>query len=321
MILALAGGIGGAKLVHGLTRLLAPGDMVVAVNTGDDFTHLGFRISPDLDSVTYKLAGMNNTETGWGVADETWNFMAAMERLGGETWFRLGDKDLATHVERSRLLAAGGTLSQATEALCAKLSIAHAIAPMSDDPVHTTVITEDGRLAFQDYFVRLKAEPRVTGFAFNGAAQAVPSPVLANALASNHLDAVIVCPSNPFVSIDPIMALPALAAFLDGHLEGRKVPVIAVSPIIDGAAVKGPAAKMMGEMGFDVSPRGIADHYRGRIDGLVIDTGDENYGQAIEAVGIKAHATETLMTDAASETRLAAAVLEFTAIIADGFGR
>lgn len=316
MILALAGGVGGAKLVHGLTRLLAPDSLVVAVNTGDDFSHLGFHISPDLDSVTYKLAGLNNTETGWGMADETWHFMDALERFGGDTWFRLGDRDLLTHVARSKSLAAGETLSGFTEANCRRLSIRHTVTPMSDDPVRTSVMTDRGRLAFQDYFVRLGAEPAVEGFVFDGAEQAKPAPALVRALQPGTLDAVIVCPSNPFVSIDPILALPALGRFLDD----RSVPVIAVSPIIGGKAVKGPAAKMMAEMGVEPSAAGIARHYRDRIDGLVIDGADEDSLAEIETGGTRAYATDTLMTDAGAETRLAAAVLEFTAIVADGFG-
>ena len=313
MILALAGGVGGAKLAHGLARALAPEELVVAVNTGDDFDHLGLHISPDLDSVMYKLAGINDPERGWGLAGESWHFMAALERLGGEVWFSLGDQDLATHVERTRRLNQGETLTGVTRDLCRRLAIAHHIVPMSDDAVRTVVVTDDGeRLPFQDYFVRQKCAPAIAAVSFEGADSAAPSPPLAEALSDPRLSAVVICPSNPFVSIAPIIALPVVAAFL----ARRPVPVIAVSPIIGGRAVKGPAAKMLSEMGFAASADGIAAHYGATIDALVIDTADAALAEDIEAMGPRVRVTATLMQSAADELALARTVLEFAQVLA-----
>jgi len=214
MIVALAGGVGGAKLADGLARVVAPGDLTIAVNTGDDFEHLGLHVSPDLDTVMYTLAGRNDRETGWGLAGETWAFMAALERLGGETWFRLGDQDMATHVERTRRLGDGQTLSAVTAELCDRFGIGHPIVPMSDDPIRTMVLTGDGRLPFQDYFVRLRCEPRVTGFEFDGAQAARASPALLAVMGSGSISTAIICPSNPYVSVGPILAVPEIARWL-----------------------------------------------------------------------------------------------------------
>ena len=313
MIVALAGGVGGAKLAHGLARVLPPDGLLIAVNTGDDFIHLGLHISPDLDSVMYKLAGINDAVRGWGMADESWAFMAALERLGGESWFRLGDRDLATHVERTRRLADGETLSAVTGALGRRLGIRHTIAPMSDDPVRTMVETVGGeRLPFQDYFVRLQCRPEIAAIAFEGAASAAPSPALRDALGHPGLAALVICPSNPFVSIAPILALAPVAAFI----ADRAVPVIAVSPIIGGRAVKGPAAKMLAEMGLPVSAIGIAAHYGGAIDGLVIDAVDADLAPDIEAMGPRVLVAGPLMREADDERALARAVLEFADVLA-----
>ena len=307
MILALAGGVGGAKLACGLTRVLAPEDLLIAVNTGDDFQHLGLHISPDLDSVMYKLAGLNDVERGWGLAEETWQFMTALRRLGGETWFNLGDQDLATHLERTRRLGRGETLSDVTRILCTKLGIEHPMVPMSDDAVRTMVITDEGLLPFQDYFVRRKCEPVVTGFAFDGAETARPNEALMSALGDSNLDAVVICPSNPFVSIDPIFALRSVAS----ALENRTVPVVAISPIISGMAVKGPAAKMFGEMGMKPSASAISRHYGDRIDGLIIDSCDAHLAGDIEETGTKVHIVPTLMKNTEDEQLLAKDVLAF----------
>lgn len=313
-ILALAGGVGGAKLAHGLAMSLGPADLVVAVNSADDFEHLGLPISPDLDTVMYTLAGLDNPETGWGVVGESWAFMEALERLGGETWFRLGDKDLATHVERSRRLAAGETLSAVTAALCARLGIGHAVAPMSDDRVRTIVRTPDGaHLAFQDYFVRLRCAPEAAGFEFDGAAVALPSPPLAAVMRAG-VAAVMVCPSNPYVSVDPILAVPAIGAFV----RDRSVPCVAVSPIVGGAALKGPAAKMMRELGVDASALGIARHYAGVVDGLIIDRVDAGLADAIEAEGMKTLVTDTVMRSNDDKARLARAALDFARALEGG---
>ena len=307
-ILALAGGVGGAKLAHGLAMTMEAEKLVVAVNTGDDFEHLGLYISPDLDTVMYTLAEIDNRETGWGVADESWNFMDALAGIGGETWFKLGDRDLATHIERTRRLRAGEALSDITENLCAKLGIACAVVPMSDRPVRTIVETTTGeRLPFQDYFVRLACGPEVTGFSFDGAEQAEPALALAKTLDGNGVGAVIICPSNPYVSIAPMLAIPALGGFI----KSRKIPVAAISPIVGGAAIKGPAAKMMGELGVEISALGIARHYAGLIDGIVIDDRDRELLRPIEDLGIKVLVTNTIMQNTVDKSRLAEQTVDF----------
>ena len=307
MIVALAGGVGGAKLADGLARVVAPGGLTIAVNTGDDFEHLGLHVSPDLDTVMYTLAGRNNTETGWGLAGETWAFMTALERLGGETWFQLGDQDLATHVERTRRLRDGETLSAVTAGLCDRFGIGHPIIPMSDDPVSTMVLTDGGRLAFQDYFVRLRCEPRVTGFEFDGAEAAHPSPALSTVMESGSITAAIICPSNPYVSVGPILAVPDIARWLGA----REFPVVAVSPIVGGRALKGPAAKMMAELGVEVSALAVARHHGGLLDGMVVDCTDEALATAIEAEGIRVAVTGTIMNSAATRAALAQDVVSF----------
>jgi LPPG:FO 2-phospho-L-lactate transferase len=307
-ILALAGGVGGARLAHGLAMTMEAEKLVVAVNTGDDFEHLGLYISPDLDTVMYTLAEMNNEETGWGIAGESWNFMDALARFGGETWFKLGDRDLATHVERTRRLRAGETLSDITENLCSRLGIACAVIPMSDGPVRTIVETASGdKLPFQDYFVRLACDPEVTGFTFDGADRAEPAPALTRMLEGNSIGAMIICPSNPYVSIAPMIAIPAI----DEFIKSRKIPVAVVSPIVGGAAIKGPAAKMMAELGVEISALGIARHYAGLIDGIVIDEADRKLLRPIEELGIKVLVTDTIMRDLKSKSRLAEQTVAF----------
>lgn len=307
LILALAGGVGGAKLALGLTHVLPLGRLRIVVNTGDDFEHLGLHVSPDLDSVMYALAGVANEATGWGVEGETWNFMDALGRIGGETWFSLGDRDLATHVERTRMLNAGRTLSQTTAALAEHLGIRHSIVPMSDDPVRTVVKCNEGTLPFQDYFVRRKCEPVVESFTFDGADSARPSPGFAEALSDPALAGIVVCPSNPFVSVAPILALPGIRQ----TLTGVGVPIVAVSPIVGGAAVKGPAAKMMRELGLDSSVESIAAHYGDLIDGLVIDRADEASRPRIEASGLRVEVRATLMKTLDDKVRLAQDTLSF----------
>jgi LPPG:FO 2-phospho-L-lactate transferase len=307
MILALAGGVGGAKLAEGLARVLPPDRLTVVVNTGDDFEHLGLHVSPDLDTVMYTLAGLNNPETGWGRAGESWQFMAALGALGGETWFNLGDLDLATHVERTRRLAAGATLSTVTAEFCARLGIAVRVVPMTDQPVRTMVQTDAGWLPFQDYFVRQRCAPAVRGFRFDGVARAVPSPGFLQAMVDPQLDAIVICPSNPFVSVDPILSL-AVAREL---LARRRAPLVAVSPIVGGQAIKGPALKMLQELGLDPSALGVGRLYAKLIDGFVIDRQDEALRFSIEALGPRVLAADTVMTDPESRLRLAASVLGF----------
>lgn len=307
MIVALAGGVGGARLSAGLVQVVPSGSLTVIVNTADDFEHLGLSISPDIDTVMYTLAKLENPDAGWGRRGETWNFMQAMGRLGGETWFQLGDLDLATHIERTRRLAAGETLSAVTSALSLALSCGAAILPMSDDRVRTMVATSEGHLAFQDYFVRRRCEPAVQGIEFEGAAIATALPASLAALADPALAAIIVCPSNPYISIAPILAIDEFRR----AIETRRVPLVAVSPIVGGRAIKGPAAKMMRELGMEVSALGIARHYRGLVDGLVIDDADHEQAAAIEALGIGVHVTDTIMRDDASRARLGAETLDF----------
>src|ERR1700726_3117190 len=261
-VLALSGGIGGAKLALGLSRVLPPGELTIVANTGDDFEHLGLLISPDFDTLLYTLAGLNDAARGWGRGDETWTFMKALSALGGETWFQLGDGDLAIHVERTRRLAAGETLSHITDDFCRRLGVGARLLPMSEDRVRTHVRTSDGWLDFQDYFVRRRCAPEVNELAYDGAAQARPHPAFISALADGRLRAVIICPSNPYLSVDPILAPPGVRA----ALKACPAPVIAVSPIIGGRAVKGPTAKMMSELGSPVTAAAGAQHHGGLID-------------------------------------------------------
>ncbi|MBS0222262.1 MAG: 2-phospho-L-lactate transferase [Proteobacteria bacterium] len=308
-VLALAGGVGGAKLALGLSTLLPAEALTVAVNTADDFEHLGLSISPDLDTVMYTLAGLANPETGWGRRDESWNAMEALGQLGGETWFRLGDKDLATHVERTRRLRAGETLSTVTRDLAKRLGITCAIVPMTDNPVRTVVTTDQGDLAFQDWFVRLRCEPAVQRVRFAGADKARAAPAL---LDMANLRGVIFCPSNPFVSVAPILAIPGVRT----ALQGTKRPRVAVTPIVGGQAIKGPAAKMLAELGHDVSALGVARYYKGLIDGFVLDQTDSGLKGGIEDFGIKVHVTDTMMRTDEDKRRLAAATLEFVDALA-----
>ena len=302
-VLALSGGIGGAKLALGLSRVLPPERLIVVANTGDDFDHLGLAISPDLDTLMYTLAGLSDPERGWGRRDETWTFMAALAALGGETWFQLGDGDLATHVERTRRRAAGETLSDITEDFCRRLGIAARILPMSDDRVATRVRTSEGWLDFQGYFVRRRCAPEVSELAYDGAAQARPHPVFMAALADAGLRAVVICPSNPYLSVDPILALPGVRAVL----KACAAPVIAVSPIIGGRAVKGPTAKMMRELGLPVTAAAVAQHYDGLIDLFVVDHSEGE----ITLPNMRVAKAAILMTTLADREALAKAVLTF----------
>ena len=309
MILALAGGVGGARLARGLARILAPEDLLVTVNTGDDFRHLGLRISPDLDTVTYTLAGRADPQTGWGLAGDSGRVMAALEALGGETWFRLGDADIATHLERTRRLDAGESLGAVTAALARRFGVAHRIAPMSDDPVRTMVDTvEHGRLAFQDYFVRRAARPTVTALKFEGADRAALNPDFAAALADPALKAVIVCPSNPPLSIQPILSLPGARA----GVRECAAPVVAVSPLIAGKAVKGPTAAVMRGLGHEPTAQGVARFYGDLLGGFVIDRADAGLRLPDAAVA----ETDTLMRDADAAARLAETALRLADRIA-----
>jgi LPPG:FO 2-phospho-L-lactate transferase len=302
IVVALSGGIGGAKLVLGLSRLVPGADLVVIANTGDDFEHLGLAISPDLDTLMYTLAGLDDPQRGWGRRDETWNFMTALAVLGGETWFQLGDRDLATHVERTRRLAEGDTLSDITADFCRRLGIAPRLVPMSDDKVQTRLFTTEGWLDFQDYFVRLRCEPQVFRIEYADAEDANPHPDILAALEDPRLRAVVVCPSNPLLSIAPILEVGDMRE----AIADCAAPVVAVSPIIGGRAVKGPTAKMMNELGLPASATAVAGLYRDLLDAYVVDHAD-----AAEAanLGIPVTVANTLMTTLEDREGLARHVL------------
>jgi len=284
---ALSGGVGGSKLSLGLSHILES-RLTLIVNTGDDFEHLGLHVSPDIDTMLYTLAGLVNEETGWGRRDETWSFMHSIETLGGPGWFRLGDGDLAMHVERSRRLRAGETLNEICAHFRACLGVDADILPMSDDPVRTLVDTDKGTLAFQEYFVREQCRPRVHAIRFEGARNAHAQGSALRALQEPTLAGVIICPSNPYLSVDPILSVPGIVE----ALRACSAPVIAVSPIIGGKAVKGPTAKIMAELGLEANASTIATHYSGLIDGLVLDAKDAHQATAL---GVATRVTETLM--------------------------
>jgi len=318
-LIALAGGVGGAKLVDGFAQLLPPEDLTVIVNTGDDFEHLGLSISPDLDTVCYTLAGIANPETGWGRAYETFEVLDNICALGGETWFRLGDKDLATHLERTRRLKEGQTLTQITRDFCHTWGVHHAILPMSDQPVRTMVDTvEFGELPFQEYFVHRKCEPKVKGFRFAGIETARPAPGVIESIAT--MDAIVICPSNPWVSIDPILAVLDLASSSfplfpssRSQWEGRRCEsrtrYIAISPIIGGQTVKGPAAKMYTELGITPSALAVARHYSSRLTHFVLDQVDQTLAAEVVAMSIRPLVTNTLMNTPQERCSLAQDVL------------
>jgi LPPG:FO 2-phospho-L-lactate transferase len=309
-IVALAGGVGGAKLADGLARIL--GDRLVAVvNTGDDFEHLGLHISPDLDTVMYTLAELADRERGWGLSGETWTFMEQVARLGGPDWFRLGDRDIATHAIRTSRLRAGDTLTAVTADLCRTLGISAQLLPMSDDPVRTTIYSGGRMLPFQDYFVRLHCEVPVERLSFDGAATARLNPLLAAMRGVQAPEAIVICPSNPYLSIDPILSVPAMRDWI----AQTKAPVIAVSPIVGGAAIKGPAAKIMQELNVQPSATSVAAHYRGLIDGLVIDTVDDEHTADIEAMGIATKVTESVMRSIDDRKALAETCLAFLEVV------
>lgn len=304
-IIALSGGVGGAKLALGLAACLGPAQLAIVANTADDFEHLGLSICPDLDTVMYTLAGLSDPERGWGLAGETWQCMDALASLGGEDWFRLGDRDLATHLQRSLLLARGEGLTAVTAQLCAALGVRHALIPMSEQRVRTVLDTDRGELAFQTYFVRERCTPRVRSIRYEGATAAMPAPALLARLET--ADGVIICPSNPWLSVDPILAV--------GDLRERIAckKAVAVSPIVDGRALKGPAAALMEQLGLLPSALEVARHYRGLLRGFVLDRADAAQADAVRDLGMEVLVTETVMVDAASKARLAAEVLEFLA--------
>ncbi len=306
-IVYLAGGVGGAKLAVGLAHLLNPEELAIAVNTGDDEVFHGLHVSPDLDTVMYALAGLTNHETGWGVAGDAFNGLSMLGLLGAPTWFNLGDKDLATHIRRTQLLRQGQSLSEVTRELCSRLGVRHSVVPMSDEPAPTVVHTPDGPLAFQDYFVRLRCEPPVTAVEYGGADAARPSEGLSQAL--QNATAVVYGPSNPILSIGPIMALKGMRE----RLEGFSGPRIAVSPIVGGEAIRGPAAKMLRELGEQPGAGAIARRLSGICDILVIDEVDRNAAPDVERWGLRAVAERTVMNNLEDRIELARRVLELAA--------
>jgi LPPG:FO 2-phospho-L-lactate transferase len=308
-VAALAGGVGGAKLADGLAQTLPPEDLTIIVNTGDDFSHLGLQLSPDLDTVCYTLAGIANPATGWGQANETWQALESLGLLGGPTWFRLGDRDLGTHLERTRRLKAGQPLSEITRDFCLAWGIKPRIIPMSDEPVSTWVYTLEGELPFQEYFVERQCHPQVTGFRFDGAERATPAPGVIEAL--RQADQIILCPSNPWVSIDPILAIKGVRDTINTRQLGKKSVVTAVSPIVGGETIKGPAAKMYRELGIEPSALSVARHYANLLTGFVLDNVDTNYMQAIHTMDVQTLVTDTIMRSPGDRRRLAEEVLAF----------
>ncbi len=302
-VAGLAGGVGGAKLMDGLAMLAPDVSLSVVVNTGDDFDHLGLRICPDLDTVMYTLAGMANPETGWGLADESFQALNTLQRLGAPDWFRLGDRDLGVHLERTRRLRAGERLTEVTQSICSHFGVVPAVLPMTDDAVPTKVETAAGELDFQDYFVRLRCEPAVTGFRFDAIEQAQATPDVVEALKSAEV--VLFGPSNPFVSIAPILGLAGVRDLIASK------PAVAVSPIVGGQAMKGPAAKMLVELGLDASPVAVARRYAGIIGGFVLDVLDRDVAAEIEALGMRVLVTDTVMRVPGDRRRLAAEALSF----------
>lgn len=305
--LALTGGIGGSKLALGLSKLLSGDELGFVVNTGDDFEHLGLQISPDIDTLLYTLAGLNNPETGWGRRDESWEFMSALADLGGETWFKLGDKDLALNVERSRRLGRGDLLNDVTGQLAKSLGVMHSVLPMSNEPVRTLVHTPSGPMDFQHYFVRERCEPVVHGFEYCGAATARVNPEIELWLESGQLAGVILCPSSPFISIDPILSLPGLR----GALRKCAAPVIAISPVVGGKVLKGPLAKIMRELSVPGNAAWIAGHYGDFLDGFIMDPMDEELVSDIQAMGMATMCTNIVMKSLDERVQLARCSLEF----------
>jgi LPPG:FO 2-phospho-L-lactate transferase len=309
-VFALAGGVGGAKLSAGLQDALPAGDFTVVVNTADDFDLWGLRICPDLDTVMYTLADLANPETGWGVAGESFGALGMLARYGEDTWFRLGDKDLATHVLRTARLRAGERLTRITADLAGALGVSGVILPMCDEPVATVLDTPDGSLEFQEYFVRRRQRDEVLGIDLRGIEDARPTDAVLEALAA--ADLVVFCPSNPVVSIGPILAVPGMRE----ALAASRAPKIAISPIVGGRALKGPADRMLASLGHEVSATGVARMYGGLVEGMVVDRADEAERSEIEALGMRVLATDAIMRDAPDRARLAREVLEFGGTVA-----
>jgi LPPG:FO 2-phospho-L-lactate transferase len=306
-VCALAGGVGGAKLASGLQDVLPSGDLSVVVNTADDFDLWGLHICPDLDTVMYTLAGISNPETGWGIADESFETLNMLERYGEKIWFKLGDRDIGTHVLRTHRMRSGETLTEVTAGLAGALGVKSVVLPMSDDPVSTVLETPEGQLEFQEYFVRRRQRDEVLGVELRGIEEARPAEGVLAAISG--ADTIVLCPSNPIVSIGPILALPEMME----TLTSSSAPKVAVSPIVGGRALKGPADRMLASLGHEVSSAGVARMYAGLVDGMVVDRIDERERTDIEAIGMRVLVTESVMRDAEDRRRLASETLEFGA--------
>jgi LPPG:FO 2-phospho-L-lactate transferase len=306
-ILAITGGVGGAKLCLGLAKILGSEELAFVVNSADDFRHLGFHVSPDIDTLVYTLSGTANAETGWGRRDESWNFMQALKELGGESWFALGDKDLAMHVERTRLLADGWSLTEVTKRLASALGLDYPIFPMCDESLRTRVETDQGVLDFQTYFVRERCKPTVRGFIYDGADRSRLNPALTAWVDEAPPSGVILCPSNPYVSIDPILRVNGMRDFL----KDCPAPVIAVSPVVAGRAIKGPTVKIMQELGIPGTAETVAAHYADFLDGFVLDIEDEGQALRIQALGLETTVTQSVMRSLDDRIALARDCLDF----------
>lgn len=312
MIVALAGGVGGAKLADGLYRIVAPDDLTIIANTGDDFDLYGLRISPDADTVLYTLAGLANPETGWGIASDTFATLEMLRRYGEDTWFLLGDRDFATHIQRTRWLREGKTPTEVASALMTALGVRARLLPMSDAPVATHVRTPEGELAFQDYFVRRHHSDKVLGIRFAGIETAEPSEQIRTALAEAKV--IVFCPSNPLVSIGPILAVPGMRDLV----RAARAPRVAISPIIAGKALRGPADRMLAELGDEVSAYGVARLYADLLDGIIIDQEDAALAERITAeLHLRVYVTDTVMRDATDRQRLAREALRFAQDLAN----
>jgi LPPG:FO 2-phospho-L-lactate transferase len=299
-VVVLTGGVGGAKLVLGLMHVLEPGLVTAVVNTGDDFRHLGLSISPDIDTLLYTLSGKADPVQGWGRAGETWNFMAAMTSLRGPDWFRLGDADVALHVWRTARLSSGETLAEITAHVASSWGIAANVLPMSNDPVSTVLVTDAGTLAFQEYFVARRCAPAVSAIRFEGAAQAQPAPHVVEAILDRDTQAILIAPSNPFLSIDPLLAIPGIKE----ALASATAPVVAVSPLIANEAVKGPTAKLMAELGVPIETASIVRHYGSLLDGILVDERD-----SLQDFGIASASSDIMMRTMDDRIRVANAAL------------
>ena len=304
-VTALAGGIGASKFLLGLSHMMPPEDITVIANTGDDIELFGLRVCPDIDTVVYTLAGAINEETGWGVKQDTFECLKWLARYSDAPWFNLGDRDLATHIYRTDALCRGRTLTEVTEHIARSLGVRSRILPMTDRYTPTRVVTDEGEMHFQEYFVRRRSEPRVRQIRFENVEQAAPSAGIERAIMD--ADAVIICPSNPFISIGPILAVPGIRPWLDQ----TRASVIAVTPIIAGRALKGPAADMLCDLGHEVSALGVARVYRDIADAFVLDEADRELQPAIEALGVRVMTANTVMNTIEDKKRLAEAVLSY----------